>query len=117
MSSCLPTIVARNTMMDVKTDSVILPLVARNVQTHDAALDASNSEGADFIIHTTRGDCHPKELVSSVSGNVKIPIFIMVDSLTGGISHNKSSDLLRSGASGVVVSVDELKLLREDDLS
>ncbi|KAG8389354.1 hypothetical protein BUALT_Bualt02G0220600 [Buddleja alternifolia] len=113
----LPTIVARNTMMDAKTDSVILPLVARHVQTHDAALDASNSEGADFIIYTISGDCHPKELVSSLSGNVKIPIFIMVDSLTGGISLNKSSDLLRSGASGVVVSVDELKFLREDDLS
>ncbi|KAK4407133.1 putative transmembrane GTPase FZO-like, chloroplastic [Sesamum angolense] len=52
----LPTIVARNTMMDAKTDSVILPLVARNVRTHNAALDASNSEGADFLIYTIDGE-------------------------------------------------------------
>ncbi|PIN25852.1 Thiamine-phosphate diphosphorylase [Handroanthus impetiginosus] len=111
----LPTIVARNTMMDAKPDSVILPLVARNVQTHDAALDASNSEGADFLVYTINGDDRPEELVSSVSGHVKIPIFIMFNSRRDGIS--SKIDLLRSGVSGVVFSVDEFKLLREDDLS
>ncbi|XP_011079847.1 probable transmembrane GTPase FZO-like, chloroplastic isoform X2 [Sesamum indicum] len=111
----LPTIVARNTMMDAKTDSVILPLVARNVQTHNAALDASNSEGADFLIYTIDGEGSLEKLLSSVSGRVKIPIFVMVDSVTDGTSI--SSDLQRSGVSGVVVSVDELSSLREDALS
>lgn len=111
----LPTIVARNTMMDAKTDSVILPLVARNVQTHNVALDASNSEGADFLIYTIDGEGSLEKLLSSVSGRVKIPIFVMVDSVTDGTSI--SSDLQRSGVSGVVVSVDELSSLREDALS
>ncbi|KAL0435746.1 UNVERIFIED_CONTAM: putative transmembrane GTPase FZO-like, chloroplastic [Sesamum radiatum] len=113
----LPTIVARNTMMDAKTDSVILPLVARNVRTHNAALDASNSEGADFLIYTIDGEGSLENLLSSVSGRVKIPIFVMVDSLMDGTSLKISSDLLRSGVSGVVVSVDELSSSGEDDLS
>ncbi|KAI3449630.1 hypothetical protein Pfo_006295 [Paulownia fortunei] len=104
-------------MMDAKTDSVILPLVARNVQTHDAALDASNSEGADFLIYTLNGDDRLEELASSVSGHVKIPIFVMVDSLRDGVSLKISLDSLRSGVSGIVVSLDELNLLRENDLS
>ncbi|KAL0389512.1 UNVERIFIED_CONTAM: putative transmembrane GTPase FZO-like, chloroplastic [Sesamum calycinum] len=113
----LPTIVARNTMMDAKTDSVILPLVARNVRTHNAALDASNSEGADFLIYTIDGEGSLENLLSSVSGRVKIPIFVMVDSLMVGTSLKISSDLLRSGVSGLVVSVDELSSTGEDDLS
>ncbi|KAL1547250.1 putative transmembrane GTPase FZO-like, chloroplastic [Salvia divinorum] len=105
----LPTIVARNTMMDARTDSVMLPLVARNVQTYDAALDASVSEGADFLIFTLKGGDSPDELVSSISGSIKIPIFIMVDSPKDEMPLHS----LNSGASGAVVSVDELKLLRE----
>ncbi|KAL7112885.1 hypothetical protein ACP275_04G029000 [Erythranthe tilingii] len=112
----LPTIVARNTMMDAKTDSVILPLVARNVQTHDAALDASNSEGADFLIYTINEEAQLEELVTSVFGRVRIPIFLMVDSLMDGTSLKIPPDSLRSGVSGLVVSVDELNLLSEDDL-
>lgn len=104
-------------MMDAKTDSVILPLVARNVQTYDAALDASNAEGADFLIFTINGDGRPEEVVSSVSGRVKIPIFIMIDSPRDGISLKISLDSLRSVVSGLVVSVDELNSLREDGLS
>lgn len=104
-------------MMDAKTDSVILPLVARNVQTLDAALDASNTEGADFLIYTINGTASVEELVSSVFGRVKIPIFIMADSFIDGISLKISSDSLKSGVSGLVVSVDELNMLREDNLS
>lgn len=100
-------------MMDAKTDSVMLPLVARNVQTYDAALDASNSEGADFLILTLNGGAFPEEFINSTSGGIKIPIFVMADSPMDEISLHS----LRSGASGVVVSVDELKSLREDVLS
>ncbi|KAK6164677.1 hypothetical protein DH2020_001541 [Rehmannia glutinosa] len=113
----LPTIVARNTMMDAKTDSVILPLVARNVQSHEAAVDASTSEGADFLIYSINRDTGLEELVSSVSGHVKIPIFIMVDSPRDEISLKISSDSLRSGVSGIVVSLDELSSFRENDLT
>lgn len=113
----LPTIVARNTMMDATSGSVVLPLVARNVHTYDAALDASNSEGADFLIFTLNGSARPEELASSTSGRIKIPTFIMVDSPMDEISLKTSLDSVRSGASGLVVSVDELKSLREDGLS
>ncbi|KAL3647885.1 hypothetical protein CASFOL_008853 [Castilleja foliolosa] len=112
----LPTIVARNTMLDAKTDSVILPLVARNVQTYEAALDASDSEGADFLIYTIKDDVHLEELMSSVSESVKIPIFIMVD-YPRDESSKLSLDLIRSGVSGVVVSMYELNSFRENDLT
>jgi len=46
----LPTVVARNTMLGSNTELVLLPLVARFVQTVDAAVNASKSEGADFLI-------------------------------------------------------------------
>ncbi|CAA3028317.1 probable transmembrane GTPase FZO-like, chloroplastic isoform X1 [Olea europaea subsp. europaea] len=110
----LPSIVARNTMMGSNTESIVLPLVARNVQTSDAALDASTSEGADFLIYSVKGGSHSEELVNSVLGSVKIPIFITVDSLRD--EFEKALDLLRLGASGIVVSVDELKMFRYDDL-
>ncbi|XP_073315343.1 probable transmembrane GTPase FZO-like, chloroplastic [Primulina huaijiensis] len=113
----LPTIVARNTMMDAKNESVVMPLVGRNVQTHDAASDASNFEGADFLILTVDSGRSPEQLVSSVYGRVKIPIFVTVDSFGYGTSFTKASDLLRSGASGVVVSVDELSLFKVDELN
>ncbi|XP_051118794.1 probable transmembrane GTPase FZO-like, chloroplastic [Andrographis paniculata] len=112
----LPTIVARNTMLDAKLDSVILPLVGRNVQTHDAALNASNIEGADFLIYTCNENSHPEEMVSSVAEHVKIPIFVMVDSVRDGKSLKQTLGSLRSGVDGVVVSVDELNLLNEEDL-
>lgn len=111
----LPTIVARNTMMGAKPDLVILPLVARKVQTHEAALNASNSEGADFLIYTINSDSSSEELVSSVSERVNIPIFVMVDHLSKGISLKLLLDSLRSGISGIVVSLDDLNLIGEDD--
>ncbi|KAL6500471.1 hypothetical protein OROHE_025837 [Orobanche hederae] len=113
----LPTVVARNTLIGAKKDSVILPLVARNVQTHEAALDASNSEGADFLIYTIKEDHSLEELVSSVSGCVKIPFFILFDSPRDEISSKISLDLLRSGVNGIVVSVNELNSFRDNDLT
>uniref|UniRef100_A0A6N2KLY5 Uncharacterized protein n=1 Tax=Salix viminalis TaxID=40686 RepID=A0A6N2KLY5_SALVM len=47
----LPSIVAKNMLMGSKSGPVVLPLVARIVQTPNAALNASNSEGADFLIY------------------------------------------------------------------
>ncbi|CAA0828108.1 FZO-like [Striga hermonthica] len=112
----LPTIVARNTMMDAKTDSVVLPLVGRNVQTHEAALDAFNSEGADFLIYTIKDADHLEELVSSVCGRVKIPIFILTGFPRDEMFSKRPLGSVTSGVDGVVVSVDELDSSRDKDL-
>lgn len=107
---------ARNTLLDAKADSVNLPLVARTVQTLDAAVHASNSEGADFLIYTIDEIGQVDQLVSSVTERIKIPIFVMVDSLRTKVSLKLSPALLTSGVSGIVVSVDEFIFLTEHDL-
>ncbi len=77
----LPAIVARNTMMDSRSESVILPLVARSVQSANAALTASNSEGADFLLYgIVEEKQQSRASVTSIFENVKIPIFAMVPS-------------------------------------
>ncbi|XP_028083644.1 probable transmembrane GTPase FZO-like, chloroplastic isoform X4 [Camellia sinensis] len=113
----LPAIVARSTMMDSNSDSVVLPLVARNVQTSGAALNASNSEGADFLIYRIDGVKHAEELVRFVLDNVKIPIFIMISLLGFDILSSEAAKLLKSGASGLVISLEELKLFSDEVLS
>nr|GMD27921.1 probable transmembrane GTPase FZO-like, chloroplastic isoform X1 [Ipomoea batatas] len=110
----LPTIVARNTMLDTKSESVVLPLVARIVQTPEAALQASNSEGADFIIFNV-GDSRSEEVVSSVFETLKVPVFVMIDSLGEGKLFNEASYFLELGASGLVISTNELKFISNDD--
>ncbi|XP_060181363.1 probable transmembrane GTPase FZO-like, chloroplastic isoform X1 [Lycium barbarum] len=112
----LPAIVARNTMMDSKSEElVVLPLVARIVQTPTAAVDASNSEGADFLIYEVGGNSEPGELVSSVFQNVKIPVFVMIGSLGDQKLFNEASNLLESGASGIVISMEDLRSVGDDD--
>ncbi|XP_019188633.1 PREDICTED: probable transmembrane GTPase FZO-like, chloroplastic [Ipomoea nil] len=110
----LPTIVARNTMLDTKSESVVLPLVARIVQTPAAALQASNSEGADFIIFNV-GESRSEEVVSSVFETLKVPVFVMIDSLGEGKLFNEASYFLELGASGLVISTNELKFISNDD--
>lgn len=110
----LPAIVARNTMIDTRFESVVLPLVGRIVQTPTAAVNASSSEGADFLIYNIDGVRNLDELVSSVFGHVKTPTFLMTDSLKDEKLFPEASKLLKSGASGLVISLDELKLLGDD---
>lgn len=112
----LPAIVARSTMMDSKSDSVVLPLVARNVQTADAALNASSSEGADFLIYTIGGEKHVGVL-TSVRENVKIPIFVMFTSYGEDMLVMEASKLLESGASGLVTSVKGFRKFSDDALN
>lgn len=71
----LPTIVAKSAMMDAKVENVMLPLVAKKVHTAKAALSASNSEGADFILLTSFEDEDPIVFMSSLLQNIKVPIF------------------------------------------
>ncbi|KAB5557434.1 hypothetical protein DKX38_008343 [Salix brachista] len=110
----LPSIVARNMMMGSRTESVVLPLVARIVQTPNAALNASNSEGADFLIYALGPEKDLDVEMSSGFGNVKIPIFVLNASRTLSMGASK---LLKSGASGLVLSLEELRLLSDDALS
>ena len=76
----LPTVVARNTMLDSKSESVVLPLVARIVQTVDATVNASKFEGVDLLTYDS-GDVKARQVyleVESVYENVKIPILYCV---------------------------------------
>ncbi|KAA8543233.1 hypothetical protein F0562_021272 [Nyssa sinensis] len=113
----LPAIVARNMMMDSMSESVVLPLVARNVQTSNAALIASNSEGADFLIYGIDGGKNAEELISSIFECVKVPVFVMIASIGDDILFNVASKLIKSGASGLVISLEELKLFSDEVLS
>lgn len=113
----LPTIVARNTMIDARSESVVLPLVAKNVQTPVAALNASNSEGADFLIYGSNGGTHAEEPGSSVWETVKVPIFVMIASFGFDPISVEAKNLLKSGASGLVVSLGELKMLTDEVMS
>lgn len=101
--------------MQSKSDSIYLPLVARVVQNIDSAKSASSSEGADFLIINTTTANISRVLQNSADQPVKIPIFFTLTDLT----HEESSPitaskLLDSGASGVVVTLAEMRLFTED---
>ncbi|KAK9161185.1 hypothetical protein Syun_007526 [Stephania yunnanensis] len=113
----LPAVVARNMMMESKSDYVVLPIVARKVQTENAALIASNSEGADFLIYSSDKKEHAEVHVSSVAQNVKIPVFSTVALLREDAPFSEASKSLQSGASGLVVGLEDVKLFSNDALS
>ncbi|KAJ9543227.1 hypothetical protein OSB04_022934 [Centaurea solstitialis] len=77
----LPAIVARNTIMDSKSDSVFLPLIGRKVQSSNASMNDSSFEGADFIIYGNDGGESIEELSVSVINRIKIPTFVTIDSV------------------------------------
>jgi hypothetical protein len=114
--SGLPTVVARNTMLGSNSELVVLPLVARFVQTVDAAVNASKSEGADFLIYGGGGG--DLELVNQEIGNVvenvKIPIF--ASCVGKNMSYAEASSLLASGASGFVTNLESFGLFDDDFL-
>lgn len=103
-------------MMDSKSDSVVLPLVARNVQTADAALNASSSEGADFLIYSLGKEKLVDVVLNSVRENVKIPIFVMFTYEEDALV-TEASKLLKSGASGLVTSVKGFEKFSDDALN
>ncbi|KAF8394426.1 hypothetical protein HHK36_020634 [Tetracentron sinense] len=113
----LPAIVARNMMLESKSESVVLPLVAKIVQSASVALSASSSEGVDFLIYSNDGEKYDEIQLNTVYQNVKIPVFIMTASL--GEDHRliEASKFLQSGASGLVISLEDLKLYSDDVLS
>ncbi|KAG6506035.1 hypothetical protein ZIOFF_031350 [Zingiber officinale] len=108
--SAIPTLVARNMMMKSKSDSVYLPLVARTVQSTASALSASSSEGADFLIMSMKADKFDDILGSSVIQQMKVPLFfIATDFFPDRLPSDMASNLLKAGASGMVLCLNELK--------
>ncbi|XP_006851107.2 probable transmembrane GTPase FZO-like, chloroplastic isoform X1 [Amborella trichopoda] len=105
----LPAIIARNMMMESKSESIVLPLVARTVTTTESALSASNSEGADFLIFAINNEKDVEMLSRSVVRNVKVPVFTMINSLESSELHNGAAKLLQSGASGLVISSHDMQ--------
>lgn len=110
----LPPIVARNTLMSSKSESVVLPVVGKIVQNVNAALNASSAEGADFLIYSTFAKEPAEIFMNSINKNVKIPVFIEMELITPGGSCEEVSKVLTSGASGVVSSLKELKSSGDD---
>uniref|UniRef100_A0A803NAU7 G domain-containing protein n=1 Tax=Chenopodium quinoa TaxID=63459 RepID=A0A803NAU7_CHEQI len=108
-AACLPPIVARNTLMSSKSDSVVLPVVGKIVQTVKAALNASRAEGADFLIYSILAEEPAENFLNSINNSVKIPVFVEVELITTGWSFDEVSKVLMSSASGVVTSLQELK--------
>lgn len=103
-------------MMESKTESVVLPLVGRTVQTVNSALIASNSEGADFLILVMDRDRYAEVLDNSAYQHVKVPIFTMIASLGEGPLFAAATKFLQSGASGLVISLEDIKLFSDDAL-
>lgn len=102
-------------MMASKSDSVILPLVARNVQDVEAAINASSSEGADFLIYGVGGEENVTVVLKSLFENVKIPIFVTISS--NSRLYTEVPGLLKSGASGLVMSLKDFRMLDDNALS
>ncbi|MQL87520.1 hypothetical protein Taro_020061 [Colocasia esculenta] len=112
----LPVIVARNMLMNSRADSVLLPIVARDVQTAGSAITAAASEGADFLIFGIDKNNYAKILEGSIiMQNVKVPIFLdIIDCAGEGSPSDVASNLLQSDASGLVLSLDDMKMLSYD---
>lgn len=104
-------------MMDSRSDSVVLPLVARKVQSLDTALNASNSEGADFLIYSVSDGSHVDSMPNSVRDDVKIPIFVRFPIYGEDMLAKEASKCLKSGASGLVISVKDFEKYGENVLS
>ncbi|XP_076923259.1 putative transmembrane GTPase FZO-like, chloroplastic [Bidens hawaiensis] len=113
----LPAIVARNTIMDSKSDSVFLPLIGREVQHLNAAINGSSFEGADFLIYDNSQEQVMDESSTSAINQIKIPIFVYVDSSNEDKLLNEMAFLLQCRASGLVVSLEGLKLLENNALN
>lgn len=113
----LPPIIARNMMMKSKSDTVYLPLVARIVQTANSAVSASTSEGADFLIISSESG-HIASVFENIGiQHVKVPVFFsMVDSHGGDLPMTLVLKLLESGALGIVMSMNKLKLFGDEIL-
>ncbi|MCI28522.1 GTP-binding protein engA, partial [Trifolium medium] len=101
-------------MLGSNSELVVLPLVARFVQTVDAAVNASKSEGADFLIYGGGDLKRLNQEIGNVVENVKIPIF--ASCVGKNMSYAEASSLLASGASGFVTGLESFGLFDDDFL-
>ncbi|KAK8918308.1 hypothetical protein KSP39_PZI021206 [Platanthera zijinensis] len=112
----IPAIVARNMMSKSKSDTVFLPLVARDVHDAVSAENAAISDGADFIIISTKTQNWKVVLGDTLIRHIKVPVFFNVEFPGDNATTDLASKLLESESSGLVVSLDDLKLLSDDFL-
>lgn len=99
-------------MLGSNAELVVLPLVARFVQTVDTAVNASKSEGADFLIYGGGDLKRLNQEIGKVVKNVKIPIF--ASCVGKNMSYAEALSLLASGASGFVTSLEGFGLFDDD---
>lgn len=99
-------------MVDSISDSLFLPLVARNVKSSFSAVNASKSEGADFLVYDF--DEEKLDVTTELFKNVKIPIFILFSSYGDDATFHEALKWLEMGASGLVISLQGLRLLSDD---
>ncbi|KAL0013238.1 hypothetical protein SO802_000307 [Lithocarpus litseifolius] len=82
----------------------------KNVQTANVSLNASDSEESDFLLYDIGGEKHVDGTVKSIFENVKIPIFVVFALCGEDTSFTEASNLLKLGASGLVISLEVLEL-------
>lgn len=104
-------------MTESRFQSVMLPLVARNVESSSAASYASISEGADFLVFDVAGTKHTDDIYNSLFEDVKIPIFFKLDSTGNSTILSEGAKLLWRGASGLVINVRDLVFFNNIALS
>ncbi|KAL9236019.1 hypothetical protein vseg_010733 [Gypsophila vaccaria] len=106
----LPPIVARNTLMSSKPESVFLPVVGKMVETVDAAIFACDSEGADFLIISSVLEEHTDIWMETINRKIQIPVFYESSLIEKEGSLSGDSMKFLSGASGIVTTLEELML-------
>ncbi|KAH9617554.1 hypothetical protein KSS87_007131 [Heliosperma pusillum] len=104
----LPPIVARNTLMGSKSESVYLPVIGKMVQTVNAAIFACDSEGADFLIFNSPVEQHTDILRESINQKIEIPVFYQSSFFKNDGFFNKVPMKIMPAASGVVTTLEEL---------
>ncbi|KAK4762897.1 hypothetical protein SAY86_008665 [Trapa natans] len=109
----LPSIVARNMMVDSKSEAVFLPLVGRSVEASSTTINISTSEGVDFLICDINDEKISSNILKKLLEDVKIPIFVSISSIGNSDLLVEASELVRSGAGGFAISLKDLSLLND----
>lgn len=97
-------------MLDSKSEAVFLPLVGQNMQTTSTTSSISTSEGVDLLICDMSEENNTNNFLNSVLGDVKIPIFVSLPSMGNSDLLIQTSELMRAGAGGFVISLKDLGL-------
>ncbi|URE04645.1 Dynamin family [Musa troglodytarum] len=93
----------------VGASGVVLSDSARTVQDTASAITASSSEGADFLIMSTKTVKSVAGQESSITQFVKVPVFFTTsDSHGNQLPSKMASKLLQYGAGGMVMSLNDL---------